>query len=286
MNDQQLLLLVVACSVIGASAVHFFLLREKKQRLSLRNRISLSTIPLRLNEAQQFNPNRDGTLLVPPGTEEPCLFFKLDLAEPLEDLQDLAVSLGASQVRRGEFDLTFRYCDYDFLIQEDTTADGCNFVGCGAWLFVQQADCPFQVLLRVADHFYESTCGECSMWQSRWHWADADDAILRERFKHVQGVRIIPEEYNIHEEYNGWDVSSRFTFGGIEFAVHGQWVYMSAVALNQTFVQFDVTAGKFKSITPIFRDIEERDDIRCLMQTLGAVLRADCIDSVGDGVFP
>jgi len=251
MNDQQLLLLVVACSVIGALAIHFFLLREKKQRLSLRNRISLSTIPLRLNEAQQFNPHRDGTLHIPPETEEPCLFFELDLAETLESLQDLAVSLGASQVRRGEFDLTFRYYDYDFLIQEDTSADGYNFVGCGASLFVHQADCPFEVLLRVADHFYESTCGECSMWQSKWHWADADDATLRERFKHVRGVCIIPEEYN------GCEVSSRFTFGGVEFAVHGQWVYMSA--------------GTFGPEIP--RDIEERDDIRCLMQTLGAVCR-------------
>ena len=107
---------MVACSVIGALAIHFFLLREKDQRLSLRNRISLSTIPLRLNEAQQFNPHRDGTLRIPLGTEEPCLFFELDLAETLDGLQDLAVSLGASQVRRGEFDLTFRFFDYDFLI--------------------------------------------------------------------------------------------------------------------------------------------------------------------------
>lgn len=140
------------------------------------------------NEAQQFNPHRDGTLRIPLGTEEPCLFFELDVAETLDGLQDLAVSLGASQVRRGEFDLTLRFFDYDFLIWEDTSADGSNFVGGGAWLFVHQADCPFQVLLRVADHFYESTCGECSMWQTRWHWADADDATLRERFKHVEGV--------------------------------------------------------------------------------------------------
>ena len=89
------------------------------------------------------------------------------------------------------------------------------------------------------------------MWQTRWHWADADDATLRERFQHVEGVCIIPEEYN------GTEVSSRFTFGGVEFAVHGQGVSMSA--------------GTFGPETP--RDIQERDDIRCLMLTLGAVYR-------------